>query len=191
NDKTFAIAAREEMDEFLNLQGKGPGPFAGALKEASGRMPLVLALNSSMLPPGAAAELPEPVQPLARAKMVQVMADFGTELRLEVRLAFGDDEEAKLGEKSAKAGLGMAKEALENFKKEMQSKLTPDKADKGSLADFPEAAGSLLALGFIHMAEDVLKDIPMKRQGEVVSASVTLPSIVSSSVVSNAAVGAG
>jgi hypothetical protein len=191
NDKTFAVSAREEMEEFVSLQGKGPGPFAGALKDASGQVPLVLALNSSMLPPEAAGELPEPVQPLARAKMVQVMADFGTELRIDVRLTFGDEDQAKLGEKSAKAGLGMAKEALEHFKKEMESKLMPEKPGKAPLADFPEAAGSLLAIGFINMAEDILKEIPMSRHGDVVSASVKLPPMVYTSLVGNAAMGAG
>jgi hypothetical protein len=191
NDKTFAVGMREEMEEFVSLQGKGHGPFEGALKDAQGHYPLVLALNSSMLPPGAAAELPESVQPLARAKMVELMAEFGKELRLEARLTFGDEDQAKLGEKSAKAGLAMAREELAQLKKKMQSALTSDKPDKGSFANFPEAGVSLLAIGFLNMADDILKDVPTKRQGEVVSASVTLPSLVYSSLVSNAAIGAG
>ncbi|HLW67317.1 MAG TPA: DUF1559 domain-containing protein [Gemmataceae bacterium] len=191
NDKTFAVSMREEMDEFLSQQGKGHGPFEGALKDAGSRAPVVLALNSSLLPPGAAAELPPPVQPLARAKLVELKADFGKDLKIDARLTFADEDEAKLGEKSAKKGLGMAHEALTGLKKQMEKVVLSDKPNKSALTELPEAAVSLLAIGFINMAEDILKEVPLKRQGEVVSASVTLPPLVYSSLVSNAAVGAG
>jgi len=49
----------------------------------------------------------------------------------------------------------------------------------------------VLALGFIQLAEEQLKEIPMKRQGETLAASVTVPPMVYSSLVGNLGFSAG
>ena len=60
DDRTFAVATTGVMRQYLENKGQGPNPFAAALQDAAGKRHLVLAVNASLLPGEAVAELPEP-----------------------------------------------------------------------------------------------------------------------------------
>ena len=77
DDETVAFASVDIMRQFVEMKTKAPHPFASALSAAAAKRHLVLALNASMLPNEVVAELPEPLQPLARVKMAQLALDIG------------------------------------------------------------------------------------------------------------------
>jgi hypothetical protein len=176
DNRTLAVAPTETMKQYLEGSRKGPGPFASALKEASGKHHLVVALNASLLPGEAVGELPEALQPLARAKLARLSLDIGQEIRADVRLEFGDEAQAKAGEAAAHQGVMMAREALKGFRMQLESKLMPPEA-KGAapISELPEALLSVAGLGAINQAEEYLDKLPLKRQGESLALSIAVP----------------
>jgi hypothetical protein len=175
DDKTLVVSPVVTMQSFLALKLGDKNQFAEALAEAA-RKPIYAAISTSLLPGEAIAQLPPPLQPLARAKMLQASIDFGTEVRLDLKLTFPDEARAKAGESSAKDGVKMARQALMQFRKEMEEKLMPQKpGEKSPITELPEAALSLVMLGYLQHADEFLRDLPLKRQGNALATSASLP----------------
>jgi hypothetical protein len=193
NDRTLAIAPTAQMQTFLESnKPAGANPFAAALKEAAGNHHLTLALNSGMLPGEAIAELPEALQPLARAKMAQLSLDFGKDLRAEIRLQYGDEAQAKSGETAAREGVKMAREALAKFRTELEGQLMPKGGKTISpISELPEAALAVAGLGAIATADEFLKDPPLKREGDSLAATVVVPAGPYTSLLGVSGVAAG
>lgn len=175
DDKTFAVAEDNSLRQFLALKGKGPGSFEPALKDA-GKHQIMAAVNSGLLPGEAIGELPPPLQPLARAKLVQLAIDWQKDIRFNLQLNYGDDAAAKAGEEGAKEGIKMAREALAELQKEMEKKLMPKKdTGKAALEELPETALALLAVGSLKQADEILADLPVTRSGSALASTVTIP----------------
>ncbi|MFL5342322.1 MAG: DUF1559 domain-containing protein [Gemmataceae bacterium] len=173
--QTFAFGPIDAMRHYVGERSGGSGAFELALKDA-GKHQITAALNSSLLPAEAIGGLPPSLQPLARARLIQASVDIDREIRLGLALKFADDDAAKAGEESAKEGLKMAREALAGLHKEVESKLMPKVGPKVSpIAELPEAAVALVALGSLKQADEILKDLPMKRDGTALAVAVTVP----------------
>jgi len=175
DDKTFVAGPVDEIRNYLPLIGKGPGAFETALKDA-GKHQVLAAVNSGLLPGEAIGELPPPIQPLARAKMVQLGIDWKEDIRLNLQLTYADESSAKAGEDAAHGGITMARQALEGLRKEMEKKLIAPK-DKGisPLEELPETALALIALGSLKHADEILAGLPVKRSGAYLATNATIP----------------
>lgn len=192
NDRTFAVATPAMLIRFLDNKPVSPNPFAAALAEAAGKQHIVGALNASLIPAEAIAELPEPIQPLARARLAQVSIHFGEEIQTNLRLRYGDETQAKSGEAAAREGVKMARETLQGLRTQFERQLMPmDNKGMASLAELPEAAVALATLGAIQVGDEYLKNLPLKREQESLVVSVNLPSAPLKSVVSAGSLAVG
>jgi hypothetical protein len=176
NDRSLALAPAGVMATFLEAKPSGANPFAAALKEAAGKHHVTVAVNASLLPGEAVAQLPEPLQPLARAKMARLSLDVGKELHLNVRLQYGDEAQAKSGEAAAREGIKMARDGLAQLRGELEKQLAP-KGEKNvsPISEFPEAALAFAGLAAIAVADDFLAKPPLSREGDTLAATVVVP----------------
>src|SRR5262249_26534750 len=126
DNKTLVFGLTENLRSYLALKPSEKNQFAEALREAT-RKHVYAAISTSQLPGEAVAELPAPLQPLARAKLLQVSIEMGTDLSVDLKLTFPDEQRAQAGESSAKDGIKMARQALLQFRKEMEEKVMPKK----------------------------------------------------------------
>jgi Protein of unknown function (DUF1559) len=172
DNRTFALASLGTMRQYLENPPSKDNTLGPALAEAARKHHIVLAVNTSILPNEAVAELPEPLQPLTRAKMAMLSLDVGSDLALDVRLQFADEAQARTGEAAAQAGIKMARDAIKAGRRQFEEKVMPkDKNTPSSIQELPEAALSVLALGSLETLDEFLKDLPLKRDGAALSAS--------------------
>jgi len=175
DNQTFAFGSIDVMRHYVTLKGGGSGAFELALRD-TGKHQIVAALNSSLLPGEAIGSLPPPLQPLARARLIQLGADIGQDIRFDLKLKFADDTAAKAGEDAAKEGVKMAREALAKLRKEVEGKLmSKDGPATSPISELPETALALVALGSLKQADEMLKDLPVKREGAALATSATIP----------------
>lgn len=176
DDRTFALAMVGVMRRYLETPPAKSRPLAPALRLAAERHHLTIGLNVSSIPNEAIAELPPALQPLGRAKLAYLAMDVGGELSLDLRADFADAAQAKAGEGAAQEGLAMAREALKGAKAEFARRIQgKDTKSPAAISELPEAALSVLALGGIETFDELLKTLPLKRDGTSVAVSVKLP----------------
>jgi hypothetical protein len=192
DDRTFAVATIGTMRTYLEMPASKENTLAPALKEAAGNRHIVLAMNASLLPNEAVGSLPEPLQPLARAKMAMVALNIGSQLTVDVKLSFADEAQAKTGEAAAQAGVKMARDAIKEARKQFQDKLMPkDKNVPSSIQELPETVLAVLALGSLETLDEYLKDLPLKREGTALALFATVPAGPYVSALGIAAMSAG
>ena len=184
DDRTFVTGSEDSiLWLFDQPAGKAEGPLQPGVRQASGKQPLVVALNPGVFPQEAAQMIPPPLQPLLQARTATVALDLDKQWRLEARLYFAKDDQAKDGEKAARAGLEMAREALGMPIQELEKQLkapreSPFPQPKRVLAGLPEVGESfalVLGLGFLRQLEAELKKLPVERQGAMVRLPLTVP----------------
>jgi prepilin-type processing-associated H-X9-DG protein len=180
------------LKAYLTRTDKSHGVFAAALKEAAGKSPATVAINTAKLPADFLADVPPPVRSLLKAGLVQVTIDAGKSPTIGLRIACADAAAADDAEKGLKELLAMATQEVGRFRKEAEDKLfSPNKSKRSALEDLPESAAALATLGFAQQAEEILKDFPLKRDGNAFAARVTVPEGPYGTAVSSLAVGAG
>jgi len=191
DDRHLLLGPSSTVAQYLSSKPMGSGPFREALRDAQTKA-ATIALNSSLLPGEAIAELPPPLQPLARAKLIHASLDIGKESKVDLRLHFADVEAAKAGEGALREGVGMAREELKKIKKEAEDKVYAKKPGEISpYADLPEAAVALIALGAITQLDEYLQNLPVKREESALHATVTIPSGPYGTLLATAALGTG
>jgi len=175
DNKTLVLGPIDAMRQYLAQKAGGSGAFDLAVRDAS-KHTISAAFNSSLLPGEAVGGLPPPLQPLARARLIQLGIDLDKDMRVDLALKFADEDAAKAGEDSAKEGLKMAREALAQIRKEAEEKLKPkDTPGISPLAELPETAVALVAVGSLKHADELLQNLPLKRDGSALATSVTVP----------------
>jgi len=194
DDRTMAfgtVQAIQHMVDFAPPQKAGP--LSPAIELANGARPIVVSMNASVLPPEPvnefiAREIPEPLQPLFRAQSVTLSMDLDGDGHVYANASYPDKDSADAAEKSVGIATEMAKGLIADTRKELSEKVFGDGKD-AKVDDFPEAAVSLLGLGALQHAEDILAAKPVKRSAEALSATITLPPQFKS-IVGTAAFGA-
>ena len=89
-------------------------------------------------------------------------------------MSYANAAAAEAAEKSVAVATEMAKGLIAETRKQLSEKVFGD--GKGAKIDeLPEAAASLLGLGALQHAEDLLDKRPVKRTGDALTASVALP----------------
>jgi len=169
------------------VMSRGDGPLAPALaRAAAGGHVLVAAANAAAIPPQALAQLPPPVAPLAQAKLATLTVELAAEPKVELRLRYADDRSAGAAEQTARGLAQMALGGLATFRADLEPRITGS-GQPGTLDELPEALGSLIALGAVNQVEQLLKDLPLRRDGAELNLAVAVPrSMLSSFGASNA-----
>ena len=175
-DRAFLFGPSEVVAHLLNGERKTQGPLSLALERAHAGRPLVVGLNASMLPPEALRDVPPPLRPLFKAKLAMLSFDLADDGRIDVQLNYANADQAKEADDALKAAVQMARQALGMGRAELMKRVVGSGGDKPSpLSELPEAAASLLGLGVLEQFDAILKDLPVKRQGDSLQATVRLP----------------
>jgi hypothetical protein len=91
-----------------------------------------------------------------------------------LRLRYADDRFAGAAEQTARGLVQMALGGLTMARGELERRVTGP-GQPGTLEELPEAFGSLLGLGAISQLEQLLKDLPLRREGADLSLAVAVP----------------
>jgi hypothetical protein len=177
-DKMFAFGTAEGIQHMVDTPlPKKAGPLTPAIELASGNRPIVLGVNTNFIPQdildNVLAEIPEPLQPLFKAKSINLSFDFEAEGHLHAQVIYGDKQLADDAEKALAAAATFAKEQINNFRGMLEDKLFSDKPAKWG--DFAESAAYLVGLGSLKHLDDIIDSKPIKRTGEVFALTVPLP----------------
>ena len=180
DDRTLAFGTVQAIQFMVdNAAPAKPGPLTPAIQLAAGTRPVVAGVNTSVLPAEeverfVAQAIPEPLQPLFKAQSVTLSLDLDGDGHVHAVVNYATAEAAEAAEKSVAVATEMAKGLIAETRKQLSEKVFGD--GKGAKIDeLPEAAASLLGLGALQHAEDLLDKKPVKRSGDSLTASVALP----------------
>jgi prepilin-type processing-associated H-X9-DG protein len=174
NDRTLALGTSAAVRTALTRGAARQGPLAEAVALANTGTPLVIAANASALPPDVLQRVPPPFQPLVQARLAVITVDLKEIGRIDVRLNYATADAAADAEQAARAGLKMARGMLTGAKQELMKKIVGD-GQPGTLAELPEAAGSVAALGALNRLDEFLADAPLKRDGSALKLAIEFP----------------
>jgi hypothetical protein len=107
-------------------------------------------------------------------------------------MKYSSEQSAEDAERAAQNGLEMARQLLARGRTELERKLkAPDQPNPAPLDQLPEAAATLVGLGALNQADEILKTLPIKREGADLRLDVTVPPGPGSLVAATSAVGVG
>jgi hypothetical protein len=176
NERAILFGPAEAAREFLQEQGNPDGSLANVAKLATPEAPISLAVNLAAITELPRQRIPEALQPLLEAKLLTATVEISKEQRIKLSLDFPSEEKAKEGEKAAKAGIGMARQALVQARPRMEAMVRgKDPNTAGTLSELPEAIGGLFGLAMIQSYDELLKDLPLERRGSNLVATLQSP----------------
>jgi prepilin-type processing-associated H-X9-DG protein len=195
-DHLFALGSPDSVRKLaIRPRAANEGPLAPALALAAGGKPFVAAINAAVLPAEALQHAPpqmQPFVPLLRAKLVTLVADFDKGTHLDLRLKYADAQAADDAEAAAKTGRSMVLQFLDQGRMETRKKLTdPSLPNPGAIDQLPEAAAALLSLAAINQADEILRKLPLRKDGADLRLDVTLPPGPATMVAAGSAVSVG
>ncbi|HEX3149188.1 MAG TPA: DUF1559 domain-containing protein [Gemmataceae bacterium] len=191
DDKTIAFGTAEAIQFMVDTAPpKKAGPLTPAIELAAGNRPIVIGANLTVLPMEkfdmlVQREVPEPLQPLFKAQSITLSMDLEGDGHIFAKVAYPDAATTDAAEKSIEAATQMAKELIADARTHLSGKVFGD--GKGAkIEDLPEAAASLLGLGALQHAEDLLNKKPVQRSGESLTTTIALPPHFKSAIGSTA-----
>ena len=178
-DTTIAIGTAESIQSMVDAPASNKaGPMSAAIDLAVGNRPVVIAVNPSSIPDATyeevLREIPEPLRPLMKPRTLILSLDMEGDGHLHAKATYADGTAADAAEKSVAFATTMAKDLIGQTRKQLSEKVFGD-GKAARIEDLPEAAASLLGLGALQHAEDVLTSQPIKRTGDSLAMSVALP----------------
>lgn len=180
SDRVMIVGTSDAVHAYLKKDPAKTGPLASAIKLASsGSRHLVAAVNMSQVPATLPIELPEEVRSLLRAESLTLGAILGNGAKVDLRASYPDEASAKLAEKTLRTAADSGRKKLAKVKADMEDAVR-GKADAKKprpIADLPEAIGGLFALGAVTMLDEWLADPPLIREGNEITATVTMNSL--------------
>jgi hypothetical protein len=165
DERTFLIGSEEALIRFYQMsrQQNRTGPLQVALMEAAGKHQVVVGLNATPLGKEKGAQfMPPPLQKLLVAHGGLLTLDLEPAMRLDLRLDFLSQDQAREGEKALRDTLDLARQGLSQPICELETVL--NNREKDSVANLPENFGALIALGFLRDLDTLLKEAPVQRQ---------------------------
>jgi Protein of unknown function (DUF1559) len=181
DDRTLAFGTVPAIQHMVdNAPPKKAGPLTPALEMAAGRRPIVAAVNVSALPPDLVDKgiqetgLPEPLHPLFKAQAVTLSLDLDGDGHFHALASYADGKAASAAERAVGLATEMAKSLIAETRKQLADNVFAEGKD-AKIDDLPVAAASLLGLGALQHAEDILNTKPVKRSGDALTATIPLP----------------
>ncbi|HWG47788.1 MAG TPA: leucine-rich repeat domain-containing protein [Gemmataceae bacterium] len=170
NDRTFVVGLGKDVKRFLErpIGKETPGPLSDSLVAATGPQTLIVGVRPRLLIPIEKKDVPPPYQgylPLLDAKSATLSMDAGQDLRMDLRFAFADEDQAKKGEKAAKEALGMASLIVRQF---------PETLKKIPIPEFKPLLPKVSAL--LEAMATALVDTPPQRKALVVEHTMRIRS---------------
>jgi prepilin-type processing-associated H-X9-DG protein len=179
DDRTLALGTVRAIQFMVDsAPTKKAGPLTPAIELARGNRPIVVGINTTAFPEEAyeelRSELPPPLHALLKAQSIIASLDLDGDGHLHARLTFPDKAAADAAERSIEAATDIAMKLIADTRKQLEERVFGD-GKPGKIDDLPEAAASILGLGALQHAEDLLTAKPVKREGDAFAASVPLP----------------
>jgi hypothetical protein len=165
DEHTFVIGSEDSLIRFLQMsrQPNPTGPLQAALVEAAAKHPLVVALNPTLLSKEKETQsMPPPLQKLLTARCSFLTLDLEPAIRLDLRLDFTSQDQAREGEKALRDALELARQGLSQGISHLETVLQDP--DKDSVSNLAENFAALAALGFLRDLDTLLKEAPIQRQ---------------------------
>lgn len=178
--KIIAFGMAEAIQEMCDTEKIATtGPQKVTLDRANGsKDPVTLGVSFDSIPEEARKELlkelPEPLHPLVQASSMTLSMDLIDDGHLHLMVSYPDADATDKAEKAIAAASNMALDLIKDLKKQLIEKVTGD-GKPGKIEDLPEAAASLLGLGALTHAEDIIKAKPVKRKDLTLTLSQPLP----------------
>lgn len=177
--KLVAFGMSEAIKDMCDTKPAATGPMLTVLNRAnSSKEPFVFGLSFESLPAEAKAqfekEVPPPIRPLLRATSMSLSMDMEGDGHVHAVMTYPDAKGAEDAEMAVVAATGMAMEMIRDTRKPLLAKVLGD-GKPAKIEDLPEAAASLLGLGALQHAEDILRSKPVKRNGTMLTLSQPLP----------------
>jgi hypothetical protein len=179
DDKTMAFGSPQAVQHMVDVAPpQRPGPLTSGLELAAGKQPIVAAINVAALPAELVEEglrfIPQEIHPIFKAQSLTLSMDLEGDGHIYARVAYADGKTADAAEKALGAAMEMAKALIADTRKELMRNVLGDGKD-AKIEDLPIAAASLLGLGALQHAEDILNSQPVKRSGDALTATINLP----------------
>jgi hypothetical protein len=177
NNTALAFGDVKTMPVYLRGLAKSSGGLSDVLKQAAGKA-VFAAVNVKALPipPQLSDNIPPELQPLLKTEFATASVDLGQEATVRARLLYANDDDAKAAVAALKKAADMGRAALTRPRRQAEQALykgngkTPRPLD-----ELPEALGAVAALGGLNTLDELLADLPVKRDGTALAAEVALP----------------
>ena len=179
DDKLVVVGDPAGVAAVVAGPAKADGPLAPAVKLAAGGRAVVAAFNARAVPdlPRDFPGLPADVKPLLAADQVVLTIDLATpDPVVEARAVYADEDAATAAAAGLKAAAGLARGALATARKQFEDTLS-DGAGRGPrpLHEAGDAAAALAGIGGMNQLDALLDNLPVKRTGPALVATVTTP----------------
>jgi len=176
--QTLVFGDEKSISQFLAMPTKADGPLADAIAMAP-KYPLIASGNVSALPlpPNFAEQVPEDFRPLLKLQYLTLTAEAGKEYVLRLQAKFPNAADAAAGEKSIRKAAEMGRAQLEQPRKEAEA-MVFGKQQPGprNIEELPPAVAGIAGLGGLNTLDEILADLPLKLEGNALTATVTVPS---------------
>lgn len=188
DDRTFQIGPPREFDKLMALPKVADGPLTAALARAV-NTPVFAAFNAAAIPAELRAQIPAAAVPIAKLKFATMAVQWDKTASIDFRLIYPDSDSAADAEQMLHTVIEMGRSALVGARAELEKMLTGD-GKPGNLMQLAQATGGLVGLGAIREYEDMLKALPLKRDGAEISLQMDVPTGVRGNLAGLTAVGA-
>jgi Protein of unknown function (DUF1559) len=180
DDKTLAFGTVDSIQFMVDTAPpKKAGPLTPAIELAAGTRPIVIGANLTVLPVEQLdrfvnQEVPEPLRPLFRAQAITLSMDLEGDGHVYAKVTYPDGATTDAAVKAIEAATQMTKELIAEARTELTGKAIGD-GTPARIEDLPVAAASILGLGALQHADDLLDKKPVVRSGESLTTTIALP----------------
>ncbi len=177
DDRTIAFGDAETLPAFLKIAGHPTGPLRDALADNAGK-PMIACVNLKEIAAFADLErdLPPELKPLLKAERLTASVDLDKRVTLHAGVAFGSDDDAKAADAAVRKAADLARAELDRPRKEFERALFDPKLKVGRQFDaLMEAVTAFGGLAALNTADELLGNLPLKRDGATLAAKVDLP----------------
>lgn len=176
-ERTIVFGDAETLPAFLKVAGHPTGPLRDAVVANVGK-PMIACINLKEIAflGEIEGQLPPEIKPLLKAERLTITADMGKRVSLNVNVTFANQPDAKAGDDALRKAADLARvqlnEPREKFESDLFGKKRPEASKIDGLANAVIAFGGL---GAINTLDEFLAELPFKRDGSNIGATVNLP----------------
>ena len=177
DDRTVVFGDAESLPAFLKMAGHPTGPLRDAVVAHAGK-PMIACVNLKEIAYLAEIEgqVPPEIKPLFKAERLTLTAELGKRVALHADMTFANQPDAKAGDDALRKAADLARVQLKEPREEFERALFDKKpGNAGKLDELTKAVMSLGGLGALNSLDEILAELPFKRDGVNIGATFTLP----------------